>query len=135
MGQGGKRVGAGRKPGSLAKRTRQIAEEAAATGKAPLEVMLGNMRHFDNLAQSAEAAIAELSQDKVAAMPPEEQFKYLLAEVKKAAGLREQAQACARDAAPYMHAKLPTAVTHSGPDGSSPIEHKIEVRFVKAQNE
>jgi hypothetical protein len=58
------------------------------------------------LAKSAEAAIAELSADKIAEMPPEEQFKYLLAEVKKAAGLREMAQACARDAASYVHPRL-----------------------------
>jgi hypothetical protein len=63
-------------------------------------------RHFAKLAKSAEAAIAELSADKIAELPPEEQFKYLLAEVKKAAGLREMAQACARDAASYVHPRL-----------------------------
>jgi hypothetical protein len=68
--------------------------------------MLDNMRHFAKLAETAEAALAELSADKIAEMPPDEQFKYLLAEVKKAAGLREMAQACARDAASYVHPKL-----------------------------
>jgi hypothetical protein len=58
---------------------------------------------FANMAESAEAAIAELSAAKIAGMPPDEQFKYLLAEVKKAAGLREMAQAWARDAASYVH--------------------------------
>jgi hypothetical protein len=43
--------------------------------------------------------IAELSFKKIADMEPEAQFKYLLAEVKNAAGLRAQAQECARDAA------------------------------------
>jgi hypothetical protein len=76
----------------------------------PLEVMLDNMRHFASLAESAKAAIAELSADKIAEMPPEEQFKYLLAEVKKASGLREMAQACARDAASYVHPKLSSTV-------------------------
>jgi hypothetical protein len=68
--------------------------------------MLDNMRHFAKLAESAEAALAELSVDKIAGMPPDEQFKYLLAEVKKAAGLREMAQSCARDAASYVHPRL-----------------------------
>src|SRR5580692_7926640 len=106
MPRGGKRVGAGRKSGAATKRTREIANQAAATGKMPLEVMLDNMRYFAKMAESAEAAIAELSADKIAEMPPEEQFKYLLAEVKKAAGLREMAQTCARDAASYVHPRL-----------------------------
>jgi hypothetical protein len=74
-----------------------------------------NMRHFYKLAESAEAVLAEMSADRTASMPAADQFKYLLAEVKKAAGLRELAQARARDAAPYMHARLAT------------IEHKVEV--------
>jgi hypothetical protein len=106
MPRGGRRVGAGRKLGAATKRTREIANQAAATGKMPLEVMLDNMRYFANMAESAEAAIAELSADKIAGMPPEEQFKYLLAEVKKAVGLREMAQSCARDAASYVHPRL-----------------------------
>jgi hypothetical protein len=104
--RGGRRVGAGREAGAATKRTREIANQAAAAGKMPLEVMLDNMRHFANMAESAEAALAELSADKIAEMPPEEQFKYLLAEVKKASGLREMAQACARDTASYVHPKL-----------------------------
>ena len=106
MPRGGKRVGAGRKPGAATKRTREIANQAATAGKMTLEVMLDNMRHFANMAERAETALAELSADKIAEMPSEEQFKYLLAEVKKAAGLREMAQSCARDAASYVHPKL-----------------------------
>jgi hypothetical protein len=103
---GGKRVGAGRKKGALTKRTRLIAEKAAEQGITPLEVMLGNMQHYQKLAENAESALAELSADKIAGMEPDEQFKYLLAEVKKAVGLRNMAQECARDAAPYLHPRL-----------------------------
>jgi hypothetical protein len=127
MPRGGKRDGAGRIAGVPSKRTvsrRELADKALAEGKSPLDVMLGNMRHFDRLAESAEAAIGELSQDKIAQMQPDEQFKYLLAEVKKAAGLREQAQMCARDAAPYSHHRL-ASIEHSGKDGEA-----ISVRFV-----
>jgi hypothetical protein len=49
---------------------------------------------------------APLAADKIAGMEPDEQFKYLLAEVKKAAGFRAQAQECARDAGPYIHPRL-----------------------------
>ena len=54
MARGGKRVGAGRKQGSLTTRTRKVAEKAAATGQTPLEVMLENMRHFQKVALDAE---------------------------------------------------------------------------------
>lgn len=42
--RGGKRPGAGRKPGSANVRTREIADRVAAEGKTPLEVMLDIMR-------------------------------------------------------------------------------------------
>jgi hypothetical protein len=43
MPSGGKREGAGRKLGSLTKRTREIAEGALASGETPLEYMLRTM--------------------------------------------------------------------------------------------
>lgn len=44
MPRGGRRPGAGRKPGSLTRRTREIAEGAAKDGVVPLEHMLAVMR-------------------------------------------------------------------------------------------
>jgi hypothetical protein len=44
MPRGGRRAGAGRKPGSLTTRTREIAERAAEDGVTPLEHMLAVMR-------------------------------------------------------------------------------------------
>ena len=41
---GGRREGAGRKPGTANKRTREIANEAAANGITPLEVLITSMR-------------------------------------------------------------------------------------------
>lgn len=118
MSRGGRREGSGRKPGipsaKIANR-RALAEKALAGDTTPLEVMLANMRHFHKLAESAEAAITELSADKIAGMKPDEQFKFLLAEVKKAAGLRELSQNCARDAASYIHPRL-AAIEHTNKD-------------------
>lgn len=82
------------------------------------------MRHFNKLAESAEAALAEISAEKIASMEPEEQFKHLLAEVKKAAGLRNMAQECARDAAPYSHSRLSTVEAKHEHSGS------VGVRFI-----
>jgi hypothetical protein len=115
MSRGGKRIGAGRKPGSITKRTRAVAEKAIASGKAPLEVMLDNMWHFQQVALDAEAVIESMNEEQVASLGEthEEQFKSLLAKVKQAAGLRQMAHECARDAAAYMHPKL-SAVQHSG---------------------
>lgn len=44
MARGGSRPGAGRKPGSANKRTREIADKAAEEGITPLEFMLNVMR-------------------------------------------------------------------------------------------
>jgi hypothetical protein len=44
-GRGGARPGAGRKPGSATRKTREIADRAAAEGLTPLEYMLEVMRN------------------------------------------------------------------------------------------
>jgi len=121
MAHGGKREGAGRKPGAITKRTREVAERALTEGKSPLEIMLDNMRHFQQVALDAEAVIEGMNESQVASLGQshEEQFKALLAKVKQAAGLRVMAHECARDAAGYMHAKL-SAVTLAG-DPENPI--------------
>lgn len=122
---------AGKPKGAIALRTRAIAEQAAKNGKSPLEIMLANMLHFQKLAESAEVAIGEYTPDKMVGMPPDEQFKYLLAEVKKAAGLRQSSQDCARDAAPYCHARISSEsqqLTLGGPNGKA--ISSIEVHFV-----
>lgn len=134
MAHGGKRIGAGRPAGAVTTRTREVAEQALAEGKSPLEVMLENMRHFQKVALDAEATLEGLTVSeftgKVSADTPEEQFKALLAQVKKTAGFRQMAQECARDAAPFMHARL-AAVTIGG-DEESPLKliHRIE-RVIK----
>lgn len=125
MPHGGKREGSGRKAGALTKKTRDIAERALATGMAPLDVMLGNMRHFQQVAIDAEAVLAQMSAENLPGSPEsaEDKFKALLAEVKKAAGFRQMAHDCARDAAPYVHPRL-TSVAHTGPEGEGPVLFK-----------
>lgn len=128
MARGGKRDGAGRPAGALTKKTREVAERALATGMSPLDVMLDNMRHFQQVALDAEATLEGLTAEEFSeTVPgnasPEEQFKFLLAQVKKTAGFRQMAQDAARDAAPYIHPKL-ASVEHSGPNGG-PIKLNI----------
>lgn len=92
-GRGGKRPGAGRKPGSTTKKTREIAEKATAEGVTPLEVMLKVMRGFLERAEQ-------------------------MAQLDPAAGteLLKEAADVAKNAAPYMHPRL-AAVEHTGKDG------------------
>lgn len=123
MPRGGQREGAGRKPGVPSERTIQrlaTAKQAIEDGKTPLEVMLGNMRHFDKVATDAEAILEGLTAEEFMGreMEPAEQFKALLAEVKKAAGFRQMAQECASDAAPYLHHRL-ASMEHTGKDGGA----------------
>lgn len=89
-----------------------------ATGQAPLEIMLENMRHFQQLAIDTEAVLATMTSADLPGHPekPEDQFKALLVEVKKTLGFRQMAHDCARDAAPFIHARL-AAVEHSGKNG------------------
>lgn len=75
------------------------------------------MRHFQKVAVDAESVLEGLTvaefTGRITAETPEEQFKALLAQVKKTAGFRQMAQECARDAASYMHPRLAN-VQHSG---------------------
>ena len=129
MARGGKREGAGRPAGAITKRTREVAERALAEGMSPLDVMLDNMRHFQQVALDAEATLDGLTADEFSEQvpddaSPEEQFKFLLAQVKKTVVLRQAAQDAARDAAPYIHPKL-TAVDMRGKvDGEMTVTFK-----------
>jgi hypothetical protein len=53
---GGKRAGAGRRPGGANTRTREIADKAAKAGITPLEIMLEAMRSSYDKGELAEAA-------------------------------------------------------------------------------
>lgn len=77
-GRGGRRPGAGRKPGSATQKTREIADRAAEEGITPLEYMLNIMRSD----------------------PPETEDPRLMLE---AMAMRFEA---AKAAAPYVHPKL-----------------------------
>ena len=56
--RGGKREGAGRKNGSVTKRTREIAEAAIADGLTPLEYLLSVMTKDEDAARRLDAAKA-----------------------------------------------------------------------------
>ena len=97
MPRGGKRPGAGRKPGRPNKRTiarQQLASTAASEGISPLEVMLKRMRYYDSVVD------LELKKGEGA-------DRGIIDDALKAAN------EAAKDAAPYIHPRL-SAVDHSG---------------------
>src|SRR5690349_6340751 len=106
--RGGKRQGAGRKPGSKVKATASIREHTAkliASGeKTPLEFLLEVMR-------SPEPQVI-----------PDEDTKVFFARYSAWNSSRLEA---AKAAAPYCHPKLAN-VEHSGP-GGGPIAHEVTI--------
>lgn len=123
MSSGGLRAGAGRKPNTPNKASAARQAKVAATGLTPLDIMLDNARYFHEQALDAEAALAAMQPDVIEGLEPKDQFNRMLAEVKKAAGLREMAGAAARDAANYIHPRL-TAI--QGGDPNKPVKLVIE---------
>lgn len=125
---GGKRPGAGRPRGAKQKVPNVDRRKAAEGGLMPLDVMLGNMRFFH-----AEAAALLAKASGIENPGPEaiDTLKALFA-------TRQQAQECAKDAAPYLHAKLQSTVL-TGKDGGpvevadvSPLELARRLGFILA---
>lgn len=107
--KGGKRLGAGRKAGSLTKRTRQIAEAVATQGVTPLEVM---MKVMHQLFEEASNVQDEELGDK--ALANEARIKLL-----------NMAATVGRHAAPYVHPRL-SVIEHTGKDGA-PLQSGVLV--------
>ena len=98
--KGGARVGAGRKTGSLTKRTRQIAEAVATQGITPLEVMMKVMHQLYE--EAGNVSEQDLGDKELAS---EARIKLL-----------NMAATVGRHAAPYVHPRL-SAIEHTGKDG------------------
>jgi hypothetical protein len=109
-GRGGYRQGAGRKAGSVTRKTRELAEQFIKSGAAtPLEVMIKTMHE---LLEAAEHINAE-SESDIGAVS-EERVKLL-----------NMAAAIARYAAPYLHPRL-SAIEHTGKNGA-PLQSGVLV--------
>ena len=105
--RGGRRTGAGRKLGSANKRTREIADQAMASGKSPLELMLSVMRSPKPKQASGEKTVLYLQRVQI---------------------WRQQCFDAAKAAAPYCHPRL-QAIEHAGPEGDG-VPQNITVKFV-----
>lgn len=143
----GKVKGSGAKAGSVTLKSREVADRVAAglpigpppgptiseknAAITPLDVMIQNMRHAMSVAEDAERVLAEISSDEIAGrgLEPAEQFKVLLAEVKKTVDLRQVAQECARDAAPYVHARIAAVAVKAGDSAEEivPLAERLKI--------
>ncbi len=117
---GGARPGAGRPVGSANKKTQEIVAKALQDGVTPLDVMLGNMRFAWDGCEDLLMRLNEKLQSKDSgAAETYDVFKEFMR-------MRQMAEECAKDAAPYVHPRL-QAVEHSGKDGGDiNIVAKIE---------
>lgn len=128
MARGGKRSGSGRKKSVVVVRSREIADKVAVDGVSMLEIMVRNARHFNQVATDAEAILETLTAADITseALEPAEQFKVLMAEVKKAAGLRMLAQDCASQAARFLHAPINGVDGAANKDDHVPLAERLK---------
>jgi hypothetical protein len=116
MANGGKRPGAGRKAGEPAKKIKariEHAERALSEGLSPLQVMLGNMRHFYAMALKIGEQLGGATDDTATALCEEAEHFRLLA------------QKCAVDCANYVHSKFATVEQKADDQKRVVIEWKM----------
>ena len=76
----------------------------------PVRLMIRNMLHYQRLAEEADVKILDvIDDDKFDKLERRQKFEVLMAQVVSALDLRDKAEKCAVDAAPYLHHRL-TAV-------------------------
>ena len=138
---GGKREGAGRPKGSIARRLTTIRDLSMKVikdaKKLPLRVMLQNMERFDDEANALYAKLQDMVDNGA---PPKsasrrehlEFFDKVMELMSKMRECRLDAQKCAVDAAPFIHPRL-SAVAHQvtqdeikKPAGDMTSEQKAE---------
>ena len=118
--KGGARAGAGRKEGSLTKRTREIAEVAAAQGITPLEVMMSAMMELYKEAGNCSRDHHDHGDD---CKEHDDGHDAMITEAR--IKLLNMAATIARHAAPYVHPRL-SAIEHTGKDGA-PLQSGVLV--------
>ena len=124
MGRGappGGYLGGGRPKGSANKKTQELVALAHAQGITPIEVMTRNMRFWFENGEALTKRLHELAVD----VQDADMLKELFGLILKMGQFREKAEACAVDAAPYMHPRL-AALTVRG-DKENPLVHQIEM--------
>ncbi len=121
MANGGKRPGAGRKAGKPAKKIKariEHAERALSEGLSPLQVMLGNMRHFYAIALKIGEGLCDATDDTA------------MVQCQEAEHFRLLAQKCAVECANYVHSKFATIEQKADEHKRVVIEWKMPQEIV-----
>jgi hypothetical protein len=126
MAGGGKRIGSGRKLGAATRKTREIADKAAAEGITPLEVHLSNMRYYFAEAEKAQANLNGITFESTKDLGEKERFELLKAAVKETFDLRQLADESANKASRFMHPPLAAVEPGKGADDHVPLAERIE---------
>ncbi len=138
----GKQPGAGRKKGSLSRRTivlRAAADNALAKGKTPLDTMLKNMRRFDNEGDDMYCELLDFVKEhkpgpKSKLSDVNEYVDKVMSILTKQRECRLDAQKCAVDCAGFVHPKLSAMqvnvtedkVSKPAPTNSMTPEQKVD---------
>jgi hypothetical protein len=113
---GGRRPGAGRKPGAATVLSRQKANQFAAAEVTVLDVLQRNMIFWLNRAEQLEAGQGIIKLPANSPFLEDEAFNVELQIIVA----RDRATQCAVALAPYVHPKL-AAIEHSEPEGTKVI--------------
>jgi hypothetical protein len=125
--RGGPGRGQGRKPGGSNRKSRELAEKAIGEGSTPLEVMIRNMRFYDEeavrlVSQLAAAAAAgtlpvdEAEGDEEAEVHESGLNADTVEQLRIIFNMRKMAGEAARDAAPYIHPRVGADTGEGGVD-------------------
>jgi hypothetical protein len=116
---------AGRRPGSVTKLTRKLANDLIRQGYAPLEIMISNMMFWHKSAESIARKIELLSNE--ISESGEEKAKHEIYSdlVRSFLTARENSQKCAVEAAPYCHPRLQSVALK--PDGDTAMEFTMKL--------
>lgn len=108
------RATAGRPPGAANRLSRERANELSKSGETPLDVMIENMLFWHRHSKHIETLLADIAAQKT--LKDEDKIAELQKMLRQFLSARENAQKCAVDAAPYMHARLQNVTVQEDPD-------------------
>lgn len=142
-GHGGRREGAGRKPGpqTIAKRQlgiREVTDGIIREGYLPLRVMVGNMKHYmeeglalevkmqSALAEYAAMIVGDRKTKREERKRQLDQVERIVELFARASDNRMKGQKCASDAAPYLHPRLSNVDVNVNRGSVHPRDVKVD---------
>jgi hypothetical protein len=131
MVSGGRRAGAGRKPGALTKKTAEVALKVGLLeGISPIEIIMEITRFFHGVAKSQQKVLNELLAQQAAHARNGIFDEELAKAIQPLMALHQAAMASASTAAPYVHARLAARDFHFPPEGGMELTQGFDRQHV-----